>query len=117
EKGKHDITLSLFEKILKRMNMDLDEFFYIHRELSKSAEKNYLCMNQERGNIYDLESLELLYSELSKHDGELVEVWKAFVRSRIKMVEHLLKYHEFTVDVITAKDKCTIQKYLFSIDT
>ncbi len=97
--------------------MDLDEFFYIHRELSKSAEKNYLCMNQERGNIYDLESLELLYSELSKHDGELVEVWKAFVRSRIKMVEHLLKYHEFTVDVITAKDKCTIQKYLFSIDT
>lgn len=117
EKGKHDITLSLFEKILKRMNMDLDEFFYIHRELSKSAKKNHLCMNQERGNIYDLESLELLYSELSKHDGELVEVWKAFVRSRIKMVEHLLKYHEFTVDVITAKDKCTIQKYLFSIDT
>ncbi|ECQ8343783.1 Rgg family transcriptional regulator [Listeria monocytogenes] len=117
EKGKHDITLSLFEKILKRMNMDLDEFFYIHRELSKSAKKNHLCMNQERGNIYDLENLELLYSELSKHDGELVEVWKAFVRSRIKMVEHLLKYHEFTVDVITAKDKCTIQKYLFSIDT
>lgn len=39
EKGKHDITLTLFEKILKRMNMDLDEFFYIHRELSVSAEK------------------------------------------------------------------------------
>ncbi|HHQ0529983.1 TPA: Rgg family transcriptional regulator [Listeria monocytogenes] len=117
EKGKHDITLTLFEKILKRMNMDLDEFFYIHRELSVSAEKSYLCMNQERGNIYDLASLELLYNELSKHNGELVEVWKAFVRSRIKLVEHLFKYHEFTVDVITPKDKCTIQKYLFSIDT
>lgn len=74
-------------------------------------------MNQERGNIYDLASLELLYNELSKHNGELVEVWKAFVRSRIKLVEHLFKYHEFTVDVITPKDKCTIQKYLFSIDT
>lgn len=46
-----------------------------------------------------------------------MEVWKAFVRSRIKLVEHLFKYHEFTVDVITPKDKCTIQKYLFSIDT
>lgn len=72
-------------------------------------------MNQERGNIYDLESLELLYSELSKHDGELVEVWKAFVRSRIKMVEHLLKYHEFTVDVITAKINVPFKNIYFRL--
>lgn len=29
EKGKHEITLSLFEEILKRIMVPLDEFFFI----------------------------------------------------------------------------------------
>lgn len=117
EKGNHDISLILFEKILVRVNVSLDEFFFIYRGFSLTSIESFWFNYETSGNNNDLKNLYLLYEKFSKRSGELENVQTALLRSRIQLIEQLLKKNLFDVSVIFEEDKTTIKNYLFSIQT
>ncbi|AHI56476.1 helix-turn-helix domain-containing protein [Listeria ivanovii] len=117
EKGAHEISLNLFEKILTRINMNMDEFFFILRGFSLNDDDDFWYTHEQKGTAYDINSLYDLYEELSQNEGEIAEVRKALVHSRMELLENLLKNQEFNVAVISEQDIETIQNYLFSIQS
>lgn len=117
EKGNHDIALILFEKILIRVNVSLDEFFFIYREFSLTDVESFWFNYEKSGNANNLKSLYLLYDELVKSNGPLENVQTALIHTRIHLIENLIKNQTFDISVVSEKDILTLKNYLFSVQT
>ncbi|KRN56598.1 helix-turn-helix domain-containing protein [Carnobacterium divergens] len=65
ENDKNSLTIELFFKILNRLNVDFDEFFFIHNNYSKSIYDNYWYKIYSFYYLSDSNSLELLINSLS----------------------------------------------------
>ena len=105
EKGNHDISLILFEKILVRVNVSLDEFFFIYRGFSLTSIESFWFNYETSVNNNDLKNLYLLYEKFSKRSGELENVQTALLRSRIQLIEQLLKKISLTLVLFLKKIK------------
>ncbi|PLS33739.1 Rgg family transcriptional regulator [Carnobacterium maltaromaticum] len=117
EKGNHDIALILFEKILIRVNVSLDEFFFIYREFSLTDVESFWFNYEKSGHANNLKSLYLLYDELVKSNGPLENVQTALIHTRIHLIENLIKNQTFDISVVSEKDILTLKNYLFSVQT
>ncbi|EAE3053520.1 Rgg/GadR/MutR family transcriptional regulator, partial [Listeria monocytogenes] len=84
EKGKHEITLSLFEEILKRIMVSLDEFFFIYREFSSTEDDSFWIDFAELSGVNDVVGMQALLDKITLERTEQTEVRKAILHTRIQ---------------------------------
>ncbi|UHP10909.1 Rgg family transcriptional regulator [Listeria marthii] len=117
EKGKHDITLGLFEEILKRVMLSSDEFFYMNRGFSLAEEDNFWYKFAQAANQKDLTELETLHDAILQQKGERATLREAIVHSRIEINKQLLLNNKFDVSIVSDEDKAVIQTYLWKVQS
>lgn len=112
EKGNHDISLKLFEQILDRLIMDIDEFFYIYRGYKPSKHQEFLNSYGKAVNNNNVEALIKLYHEVYQNKDQSSKVQLAELRSRIRLSKHFNSTFEFDKKVVMAEDIETVSNYL-----
>ncbi|MBC2328980.1 Rgg/GadR/MutR family transcriptional regulator [Listeria swaminathanii] len=117
EKGKHDITLGLFEEILKRVMLSSDEFFFMNRGFSLAEEDNFWYKFAQAANQKDLTELETLHDAILQQKGERATLREAIVHSRIEINKQLLLNNKFDVSIVSDEDKAVIQTYLWKVQS
>ncbi|MDT0016119.1 Rgg family transcriptional regulator [Listeria swaminathanii] len=117
EKGKHDITLGLFEEILKRVMLSSDEFFFMNRGFSLAEEDNFWYKFAQAANQKDLTELETLHDAILQQKGERATLREAIVHSRVEINKQLLLNNKFDVSIVSDEDKAVIQTYLWKVQS
>lgn len=117
EKGTHDISLRLFEQILERLMMSIDEFYYIYRGYRLSKHDEFLVNYAEAGNRNDFDALIQLYNELLQQKDTSYELFLAEVRSRIRLLQNFELTNKFDKKVLMAEDIEIISQYLNNVQT
>ncbi|EAC2308192.1 Rgg/GadR/MutR family transcriptional regulator [Listeria monocytogenes] len=117
EKGKHDITLVLFEEILERVMLSSDEFFFMNRGYSLAEEDNFWYKFANAANQKCLAELQELYQEVLQQNGDRANLRKAIVHSRIEINEQFLLNNRFDVSIVSEEDKAVIQTYLWKVQS
>lgn len=117
EKGTHDISLRLFEQILERLMLSIDEFYYIYRGYRLSKQDEILEKYAEAGNLNDLGALTQLYKELLQQEDTSYEILLAEVRSRIRLLQNFKLTNKFDKTVILAEDIEIISQHLNNVQT
>ncbi|EAF4423245.1 Rgg/GadR/MutR family transcriptional regulator, partial [Listeria monocytogenes] len=95
EKGKHEITLSLFEEILKRIMVPLDEFFFIYRNFSSTEDDSFWIDFVELSGKNDVVGMQTLLDKITLERTEQTEVRKAILHTRIQTINHYLRTNVF----------------------
>ncbi|EAF9832813.1 Rgg/GadR/MutR family transcriptional regulator [Listeria monocytogenes] len=117
EKGKHDITLVLFEEILERVMLSSDEFFFMNRGYSLAEEDNFWYKFAHAANQNSLTELQALHKEVLQQKGERAMLREAIVHSRIEVHEQFLLNNKFDVSIVSKEDKEVIQTYLWKVQS
>ncbi|EAF0861656.1 Rgg/GadR/MutR family transcriptional regulator [Listeria monocytogenes] len=117
EKGKHEITLSLFEEILKRIMVSLDEFFFIYREFSSTEDDSFWIDFAELSGVNDVVGMQALLDKITLERTEQTEVRKAILHTRIQTINHYLCTNVFDESNISDEYKKIIHDYLWKMQT
>ncbi|EAE1629878.1 Rgg/GadR/MutR family transcriptional regulator, partial [Listeria monocytogenes] len=117
EKGKHEITLSLFEEILKRIMVSLDEFFFIYREFSSTEDDSFWIDFAELSGVNDVVGMQALLDKITLERTEQTEVRKAILHTRIQTINHYLRTNVFDESNISDEYKKIIHDYLWKMQT
>ncbi|EJL1263857.1 helix-turn-helix domain-containing protein, partial [Listeria monocytogenes] len=117
EKGKHEITLSLFEEILKRIMVPLDEFFFIYRNFSSTEDDSFWIDFVELSGKNDVVGMQTLLDKITLERTEQTEVRKAILHTRIQTINHYLRTNVFDESNISDEYKKIIHDYLWKMQT
>ncbi|RKC30118.1 XRE/MutR family transcriptional regulator [Listeria monocytogenes] len=117
EKGKHEITLSLFEEILKRIMVPLDEFFFIYRDFSSTEDDSFWIDFVELSGKNDVVGMQELLDKITLERTEQTEVRKAILHTRIQTINHYLRTNVFDESNISDEYKKIIHDYLWKMQT
>ncbi|EAC8225613.1 Rgg/GadR/MutR family transcriptional regulator [Listeria monocytogenes] len=117
EKGENEITLSLFEEILGRVMVSLDEFFFIYRGYSSGEEDDFWHKFASYANENDVNSLQQLYHEIGLQNGKRTDLRKAVIRARIRVINNFVQYNTYDVSIVSKEDKEIIHDYLWNVQS
>ncbi|EAE8347305.1 Rgg/GadR/MutR family transcriptional regulator [Listeria monocytogenes] len=117
EKGKHEITLSLFEEILSRIMVSLDEFFFIYREFSSTEDDNFWIELVAELHKNDVVGLQKLLDKITAKRDDRTELRKAILQTRIQIINHYLRTNVYDESVVSNEYKEIIHDYLWKIQT
>ncbi|MCM0583134.1 helix-turn-helix domain-containing protein [Weissella diestrammenae] len=119
EQGKHNITINLFEKIIQRLNMNLDEFFFLYRDTNSSLETDLWYEHEKFGRSYDIKQLSHLLAVLQTQQTPIGLVRSALVKARIKIINATLSDSKLIqpARIINPDDLLLIQSFLFTAQT
>lgn len=87
EKGNHDLSFKLLLKVLDRLMVDLEEFFFIFNYDNKQTKTNWEKF-ELASNGNDLQLLKQLYEEVASSQKSSDRVFKAMVNMRYKVMVH-----------------------------
>ncbi|EBH4249791.1 helix-turn-helix domain-containing protein [Listeria monocytogenes] len=117
EKGKHEITLSLFEEILARIMVSLDEFFFIYREFSSTEDDSFWIELVAELHKNDVSGLERLLDKISAKRDDRTELRKAILQIRIQIINHYLRTNVYDESVASKEYTKIIHDYLWKIQS
>ncbi len=95
EKGKHEITLSLFEEILKRIMVPLDEFFLFTETFLRQRMIVFGLISSSYQVKNDVVGMQALLDKITLERTEQTEVRKAILHTRIQTINHYLRTNVF----------------------
>lgn len=117
EKGKHSMSANFLIHVLERLNMDMDEFLFIHMDYRLSPYSSYIYRLSSYSNTHNVDSLNQLYRELSEKNTEIYRVRAAETRCRIRVIEQFKMTGIWDTTCILKEDQAFIQEYLVRIET
>lgn len=117
EQGKHDISLSLLEKISGKLNVSIDELQYMSRKFEADDLDKFLLRYSDYGNPQYMNQLSNLLQEYTLGDDTISQIKAALVRSRIDQLNEFLRTGKFKKSTLEQKNQEVILNYLSSINT
>lgn len=115
EKGKHEISVSIFLQVLQRISINPDEFFFLLKSRQGTAEIGFWQRFAVASNENRTDLLNELYKEECKKDTIIAKVNAAVAHSRLEIINNFTKNKTFDYNIISDKDKKVIYDYLMSI--
>lgn len=117
EKGKHDLTLLKFEKLLTRLNLSYEEFIYIKQNYRASYEHFLYGKIANAANNQDSDYLREIYRLLDGSKNEADRHHAAFTLIAMKQ-KHLLPHdNQKNEELAVEKASEIITEYLLKVDT
>lgn len=117
EKGEHEISFFLLEKILEKLPMQVDEFLYLANGRRLSTIEWFYSEYGQRGNENDIAGLESLITEYERKeaDPQLKKVRSAEVTARIQQLRYFERYGVFSKEGIDPAVLVIIKERLAAI--
>lgn len=117
EKGKHQISAVLLLMILDQLSVGIEEFLYINNDYQLNEQAAYSEAYSKYSNAHDLAGLNQLLTDLEKNRGQVNEIHKAEVRTRVDILKEFEKTGVYRSSVANKQDVALIISYLTNIET
>jgi len=116
EKGNHDLSFKLLLKVLDRLMINLEEFFFIFNYDNKQTKTNWEKF-ELASNSNDLRLLKQLYEEVASSQKSSDRVFRAMINMRYKVMVHFKETGMVDNRQATVSDIQIVADYLESIQT
>lgn len=117
EKGEHDVSFSLLEKLLTRLRVSIDEFQYIRRGYECDDMADFFSSFAECGNSHELAQLEKLLDQCLVGKDRTSRIKTALVRSRLNQLKEFNRTGNYTKSQINLEDRQVIIHHFSLVQT